>query len=146
MSSDYLLDTSVLSSIAPGRPPLPAAVAAWLEGNDATIYLSSVTVAEIQQGVEKLRRAKGFARADRLEGWLVEIIAQFGERLLVFDADCAREAGRMADAAIADGTHPGFPDVAIAATARRHGLTILTSNLRHFGPLKVPCLDPFAAG
>jgi predicted nucleic acid-binding protein len=142
LNSQYLLDTSVLSLSAPGRPPLPAA--ARFEGTDVAVFLSTITIAEIQEGIEKLRRAGGFARADRLEGWLLETIEQFGERLLVFDVNCAREAGRIADAALAGGSHPGFPDVAIAATARVYSLTVLTGNLKHFEPLKVPCINPFA--
>jgi predicted nucleic acid-binding protein len=145
LAEAYLLDTSVLSLAAPGRPPLPPGVAERLQGRDAPIFMCSITIIEIQQGVEKLRRAGGLARADRLEQWLLETIEQFGDRLLTLDRDCARAAGRIADAAIAEGVHPGFPDVAIAATAQAHGLTVLTRNLKHFVPLGVACLDPFEA-
>jgi predicted nucleic acid-binding protein len=144
LAEAYLLDTSVLSLAAPGRPPLPSAVAARLQGRDSPIFICSITIVEIQQGVEKLRRAGGLARADGLERWLLETIEQFGDRLLTFDKDCARAAGRTADAAIAKGVHPGFADVAIAATAEAHGLTVLTRNLKHFIPLGVACFDPFA--
>ena len=41
------------------------------------------------------------------------------------------------------GLHPGFPDIAIAATAKSRGLTLLTANLRHFLPFDVPAIDPF---
>ena len=44
-----------------------------------------------------------------------------------------------------DGIHPGFADVAIAATAAVHDLTILTRNLKHFIPLGVSCADPFVS-
>ena len=51
----------------------------------------------------------------------------------------------MSEAAIAIGRHPGLADIIIAATARVHGLTVLTRNLKHFIPLGIDCLDPFTA-
>jgi len=97
---------------------------------------------EVQQGVEKLRRGKEWRRADLLEAWLLENIGQFGDRVLTFDTECARSAGRLSDAAKGEGVHPGFADIAIAAIAQVHRLTTL---LKHFTPLRVACLDPFKA-
>jgi hypothetical protein len=68
----------------------------------------------------------------------------YGERILPFDVPAARIAGALSDVARSKGQAPGFADVAIAATAKRRGLTILTTNVRHFAPLGVPFLDPFA--
>jgi predicted nucleic acid-binding protein len=66
-------------------------------------------------------------------------------RFLPFDVAVARVAGRLSDRARSKGRSPGFPDLAIAATAAAHNLTVLTRNLRHFAPLGVPAHDPFAA-
>ena len=53
-------------------------------------------------------------------------------------------AGRLEAMALANGQRPGLADVIIAATGELHGLTILTQNLRHFQPLEVPSVNPFA--
>jgi predicted nucleic acid-binding protein len=59
------------------------------------------------------------------------------------DIMIARAAGRLHGIARGIGISPAFADLAIAATAATHGLIILTRNLRHFGPLGLPVLDPF---
>ncbi|MEO8882361.1 MAG: type II toxin-antitoxin system VapC family toxin [Devosia sp.] len=138
-----LLDTSVLSLLTPGRPPVPLTLQAKLRGDAGGIFICAITLMEIQQGIMKLRRTGSDSRATLIERWLVDSISRFGDRILDFDAACAREAGRLSDAATSKGRHPGFPDIAIAATAQVYGLTILTRNLKHFVPLNVPCLDPF---
>lgn len=60
-----------------------------------------------------------------------------------FDTATAHATGILDDAATAEGRHPGFPAVAIAATAQVHGLTVVTRNLKHFSPLGIACFDPF---
>ena len=69
----------------------------------------------------------------------------YAERVLPFEVRAARIAGNLADQARGTGHAPGFADVAIAATAQLRGFTILTRNIRHFEPLGVPFLDPFAS-
>jgi toxin FitB len=56
----------------------------------------------------------------------------------------ARIAGTLSDRGRGQGQSPGFADVIIAATALHYGLTILSRNLRHFAPLGVRAIDPFA--
>ena len=65
--------------------------------------------------------------------------------MLPIDLETARRAGSLADRARGLGQAPGLADLAIAATAQKHGYTILTRNLRHFGSVGVPALDPFEA-
>ena len=69
----------------------------------------------------------------------------YADRILPFDLGAARIAGMLmlSDAAQADGRHPGFADVAIAAIAKSRDLAILTLNLRHFDPLGVDARNPF---
>lgn len=141
--SGYLVDTSILSALAPDKPALPEAFAAWLRRNSERLYLPCIAVAEIEQGICKLRRAGGTARARRLSAWLDGLIERYAERVLTLDAPASRLAGRISDEAIAAGRHPGFADVAIAALAQGADLTVLTRNARHFSPLGVPCSDPF---
>ena len=143
MHSGYLLDTSVVSVLAPGRQGLvPTPLSAWLQAHHEQLFLPCIAVAEMAQGIGKLRRAGGVKRADRLDRWLDGLLAAYDDRILPLDALAARLAGRISDAAIAQGCHPGFPDVAIAALAQKAGLLLLTCNLKHFQPLGVACVDP----
>jgi predicted nucleic acid-binding protein len=71
------------------------------------------------------------------------VLHLYGQRILVFDAPIARIAGGIADQARGRGHAPSFADIIIAATARRHELTILSRNVRHFEPIGVAVLDPF---
>lgn len=146
MTKGYLLDTSVVSLLAPEREAFVAtSLGAWLQTRHKTLYLPAITIAEIAQGIGKLRRAGGIERADRLDRWLDGLLASYTERILPLDAKAARLAGQISDAAIAQGCHPGFADVAIAALAQNAGLLLLTCNLKHFQPLGVACADPLIA-
>lgn len=144
MTEGYLLDTSVLSLLAPGKPAPPPEFVAWLRRHGERIYISAITVAEIEQGICKLHRAGGTQRARLLREWLDTLLSQGHERILPFDADVARSAGAMADRAVAIGRHPGFADVGIAATAKAQGLVVLTCNGKHFEPLGISTVDPLA--
>ena len=142
----YLLDTSVVSVLAPGRESFaPSPLGEWLQAHHKELFLPSIAVAEMAQGIGKLRRAGGIERADRLDRWLDGLLAAYADRILPLDAKAARLAGQMSDAAIAQGRHPGFADVAIAALAHNAGLLLLTCNLKHFQPLGVACADPLIA-
>ena len=146
LTKGYLLDTSVVSALAPGRDAfVPAALSEWLQGHHEELYLPSIAIAEMAQGIGKLRRAGGAVRADRLDLWLDGLLAAYGERILPLDAHAARLAGQISDAAMANGCHPGFADVAIAALAQHGSLLLLTCNLKHFQPLGVACVDPLVA-
>lgn len=145
LSQGYLLDTSVVSALAPGREAyVPSDFGDWLQAHDAQLFLPAVAVAELAQGIGKLHRSGGMDRARGLDRWLDGLIAGFGDRILPLDAKAARLAGQISDAAVAQGRHPGFADVAIAAIAQSAGLLLLTRNLKHFQPLGVNCADPLA--
>jgi len=75
---------------------------------------------------------------------LKRMMSFYADRVLPFDLTAASRAGALSDAAQAEGRHPGFAGVAIAAIAKSRELLILTLNLRHFGPLGVDALNPFA--
>ncbi len=146
MHKGYLLDTSVVSVLAPGRQAfVPAPLANWLQAHHKALFLPSIAVAEMAQGIAKLRRAGGGERADRLDRWLDGLLATYADRILPLDAPAARLAGQISDGAQAQGRHPGFTDVAIAALAQNAGLLLLTCNLKHFEPLGVACADPLIA-
>ncbi len=144
MSAGYLLDTSVVSTLAPGREAhLSAGVSDWVRAQSDKLFLPSIAVAELSQGIAKLRRSGASERANSLNLWLERLLAAYGDRILPLDAQAAVMAGEISDAAMAIGRHPGFSDVAIAAIAQRAHLVILTRNLKHFEPLGVACTDPF---
>ncbi len=139
----WLLDTNVLSAFAPGKPPIQPHAAAWFRERDDALFLSSITAAEIEAGISKLDRTGSARRADDVRRWLDQILSLYADRVLPFDLPAARRAGALADAAVAIGRHPGFPDIAIAAIAQSRDLIILTLNLRHFDPLGVETINPF---
>ena len=146
MHKGYLLATSVVSTLAPGRESfVPAALGTWLQAHHEALFLPSMAIAELAQGIGKLRRAGAVERAARLDRWLDGFLAAYAERILPLDAHAARLAGQIAEAALAQGCHPGFADVAIAALARHGGLLLLTCKLKHFQPLGVACADPLVA-
>ena len=138
----FLVDTNVLSMGAPDRRD-GAALAEWLDAHSDELFLSTVTVTEIADGIAKLRRSGGLVRADRLDDWLDVVLHLYGDRVIPFDIPAARRAGLLMDRARATGQAPGFADLAIAATAGVRDLTVLTRNVRHFSPLDIPAIDPF---
>jgi predicted nucleic acid-binding protein len=138
----YLIDTNVISAAAPARP-VPASLIEWMDANSAVLFLSAVTVAEIEDGIAKSQREGARRKSADLAAWLETVLHLYGDRVLAFDAATARIAGALSDRARGLGQSPGFADIIIAATAQRHGLTILSRNLRHFEPFGVSVVDPF---
>ena len=139
----YLIETDVVSAAAPGRAGRNERLVKWMDRHSDDLYLSAITVTEIVQGVARLERRGALARAVRLRDWLDLLLHLYDARVLHFDVAAARLAGVLSDRARASGHAPGFADIAIAATAASRGLTVLTRNLRHFGPLGIAAIDPF---
>jgi predicted nucleic acid-binding protein len=140
----YLVDTNVILAGAPSRLA-SAGLVDWMNTHAALLFLSAVTVAEIEGGIAKLRREGATRKSADLTAWLEAILHLYGDRILAFDTAIARIAGAFSDQARGQGHAPGFSDIIIAATAQHHGLTILSRNVRHFAPLNVPVLDPLTA-
>ena len=105
--------------------------------------MSAVTVAEIEDGIAKLRREGATRKSADLTAWLDTVLHLYGDRILAFDAATARIAGALSYRARGLGHAPGLADIIIAATAQHRGLTILSRNLRHLEPLGVAAVDPF---
>jgi len=139
----YLVDTNVISAAAPSRP-VPSALVEWMDTHSASLFLSAVTVAEIEDGIAKSRREGATRKSANLAAWLETVLHLYTDRVLAFDVATARIAGAISDRARGQGQRPGFADIIIAATAQHHGLTILSRNLRHFESLGVAVIDPFA--
>lgn len=133
----YLIDTDVLSALR--RPDCNPEIVGWVSAQRAgDLYLSVVTVGEIERGIARERtRDPGFA--DRLGAWLDSLLRLYSERILPVDTSVARRWGHLT------GEHGhGSADRFIAATALEHGLTVVTRNVRHFEPTGVAVLDPSA--
>lgn len=116
-----------------------------MDDHSIDLYISTVTIAEIEDGIAKAGREGATRKANDLSAWFETLLHLYGERILMFDTATARRAGLLSDYARGQGQAPGFADIVIAATALQHGLTILSRNLKHFVPLGVPTLDPFTA-
>jgi predicted nucleic acid-binding protein len=139
----YLVDTNVISAFSPAAAHGNDKVRAWLEAQSASLYLSVVTVAEIESGIAKAGREGAARKAERLAAWLESVLHLYGGRILPVTTEAARLAGRLADKARGAGASPGFADVLIAATACDASLTILTRNTKHFAPMRVAVMDPW---
>lgn len=114
-----------------------------MDRNSAGLYLSVITVAEIEQGIARCLRTGAHAKARRLTEWLETVLHLYASRVLPVDVSTARRIGPLADYVLGQGHAPGLADLAIAATALHRGLVVLTQNLRHFTPLGVSAVNPF---
>ncbi len=134
----YLLDTDVLSELR--KRKRNTGVVKWIGSvAEADLHLSAVTIAEIERGVEQQRKPDPVFSSE-LANWLEFTLRAFGDRILPVSVNVARRWGRLA-AKIGNKEL----DLAIAATALEHGLTVVTGNTRHFERAGVPLLDPFHA-
>ncbi|MDE1996330.1 MAG: type II toxin-antitoxin system VapC family toxin [Rhizobiaceae bacterium] len=142
----YLLDTNVVSMLLPAKEKAVTAFLDWLRAryNEDALFLSVITVEEIEKGAEKLAMVKGGSpqRSGLIKAWLAELVEEYGDRILPVDTLVAMQAGQLEGKALAAGHDPGLADILIAATAKRHDLTILTWNVRDFRPLDVRVQSP----
>jgi predicted nucleic acid-binding protein len=133
----FLIDTVTLSELR--RRRRDPAVVAWFERQrTADLFLSVISIGEIERGIARQRTTDpGFAGA--LAVWLDRVLALYGERVLPFDLQTARRWGALS-AALGNNS----ADLMIAATALEHGLTVVTRNASDFEPTGVAVLDPFS--
>jgi predicted nucleic acid-binding protein len=131
----YLLDTNVVSEL---RKPKPhGAVVAWLQGvDDAHLHLSAVTIGEIQAGIE-LTRDQDAAKAAQIETWLEQVAGTYN--ILPMDAATFRVWARL----LHRRSDTLYEDAMIAATAKVHGLTVVTRNVADFTAFGVTLVNPF---
>jgi toxin FitB len=139
----YLVDTNVISAVAPTAAVPRTELVAWMDRRSANLFVSTITIAEISDGIAKLRREGAKRKAADLSAWLQTVLHLYGDRVLSFYSATAEIAGLLSDLARGRGHAPGFADVAIAATALRHDLTILSRNTRHFAAMDTAVVDPF---
>jgi toxin FitB len=132
----YLLDTNVVSELRKQRPH--GSVVAWLESiDDAQLYLSAVTLGDIQVGIE-LTREQDPSKAEEIEAWL-ELVAD-AYNVLPMDATTFRAWAQLMHRK----SDTLYEDAMIAATAKVHGLTVATRNVSDFNALGIEVFNPFA--
>ena len=136
----FLLDTVVLSELRkPLRQRNPNLVN-WIEAvSSQDLFVSVVTIGEIERGIERQRRLDQQFAA-RLAAWVDVVLRTYECRILPVDIAVARRWGRLSQQIGNKGL-----DLAIAATALEHGLTVVTRNVSDFERTGVSVLDPFVS-
>lgn len=139
-----ILDTNVVSLLSPGRVEASPAFLAWLDDVDAknALFLSAVTVHEIERGITLLKRKGASAKANALRRWTDGLLLTYEDRILPIDATVSIVSGQLEATAVADGHNVGMADALIAGTAKAHGLAVVTFNLRHFAPFGIDVMPP----
>lgn len=136
----YLLDTRVVSELR-RRDRTDARVAAWVDATDpAELFVSVVTVLELEMGVLAVER-RDASQGALLRRWLEErVLPVFEDRILPIDLQVAR---RCAGLHVPD--RRAERDALVAATALRHAMTVATRNVADFSPMGVAVFDPWTA-
>ena len=102
----YLLDTNVISAFAPDRPAVPPTLSGWLEARSNQLFLSVVSIVEIEAGIRRLHRIGSTVRAKALGTWIDRLQENYSERILAFDLVAGRIAGAITDRTRAGGANP----------------------------------------
>ncbi|MEJ7136821.1 type II toxin-antitoxin system VapC family toxin [Amphibiibacter pelophylacis] len=136
----FILDTNVVSELRKaGTARMHPQVQAWADGVDAgDLFLSAITVMELELGILQLQR-RDRTQGDLLREWLSErVLPEFGQRILPVDTAVAQRCARL---------HVPDPraerDALIAATALVHGMTVATRNVNDFRPTSVQLVCPW---
>jgi len=135
----WLVDTDVLSERTKTRPN--SRVLDWLRDNAGNIYTSSHVIGEIAAGIERLQGRRKAA----LQEWLQRLIKGLDGRILNFNDTVAMVWAQQEAEYDRLGCTMPMPDSFIAATARRHNLTIMTRNVADYERPGLRVLNPFAA-
>ena len=136
----FLLDTVVLSELRKAPRQRNGNLIHWMGGvTSQDLYLSVLTIGEIERGIERQRQVN-LPFAESIASWLDVILRTYEGRILAIDVAVARRWGRLSQRIGNKGL-----DLAIAATALEHGLTVVTRNVSDFEPTGVAVLDPFKA-
>jgi predicted nucleic acid-binding protein len=134
-----LLDTNVVSEAM--KPDPHPAVRKWLDEQAAeTLFLSSVTLAELLFGIGALPKGK---RRDRLAAALDGVMQIFADRILPFDTDAARRYADLAIRIRAAGRGFPTPDGYIAAIAAVHDFSVASRDIGPFAAAGLPVIDPW---
>ena len=131
----YLLDTNVISELRKAKPH--GAVLTWLQAQrEVDLFISAVTLGEIQRGIE-MTRDQNPERAQQIEQWADRLAV--AHQILPMDARIFRQWARL----MHHQSDALSEDAMIAATALTHQFTVVTRNVRDFVRFNVPVRNPF---
>lgn len=133
----YLVDASVISELRKGARANAGVVSWFEEVADDEIHLSVLTVGELRRGINSIER-RDATTARVLDGWLRGVVEGFHERVLPIDQAVAEEWARMS-VAYSLAAVVGL----LAATAKVHGLTLVTRNTKDVARTGIHCVNPF---
>ena len=126
----WLLDTCALSEYAK-KAPAPEVIA-WLDEQDeASLFISVITLGEIEKGILKLRKTDP-RRSQKLTAWLGKVEQRFAGRILPLDATALHVWAQIAAYTELAGQPLPVMDGLLMATAQCHGLTVVTRNVQDF--------------
>jgi predicted nucleic acid-binding protein len=149
LSRGYLLDTNVLSATAPDRRTVADAAKnaarGWIRVHGDQLWLPVVAIAEIAAGIGEREGAGATHHAAELSAWLRRLLSAYPTRILGYGVAEALCSQKLSLAARRRGIQVGFADMAVAGIAVTHDLIVATRNTRHFDPIAVPTMNPFAA-
>ena len=135
----YLLDTCLLSELV--RPVPHPAVLGWMgERSSSDLYVSALTLAELERGIVRLPASR---RRNELTTWLANVQAGLGQRALPFTRDTAGYWARLCAKAEAAGKPMAAFDSLLAATALEHDLAVVTRNVSDFAHAPVVLINPW---
>ena len=136
----FLLDTCVISEVV--KPSPNPAVLAWLAAQEeASLFISVLTLGELRRGVERLPASR---KREALTAWLEsELSARFSGRILSIDEAVAAQWGVMQARAERAGARLPAIDSLIAATAMAHHLTVVSRNIQDMEASGVSLLNPW---
>ncbi len=135
---DYLVDTNVFCEKVK-KAPSPKVVQ-WLVDHESQIYVSTVTIAEIRRGIEKLPDGK---RKTEFGNWLHDFSHQMKGSILSFNRSVAHVWGQMQGRLDKQGILVPQFDGIIAATAIRYNLQLVTRNEKDFQFTAAKVINPF---
>lgn len=134
----YLLDTVVLSELRKTHRRRNPHVVSWIGSvSPLDLFVSTVSIGEIERGIERQRETNPDF-AGELAGWLDVVLRAYGDRILPVTVGIARRWGKLS----ARIGNKGL-DLAIAATALEHGLTVVTRNVSDFTSTGAATFNPF---
>jgi hypothetical protein len=136
-----LLDTDVASALF--RLDLEPEVRAWLDAQEIDqLFLSTITIYELQRGIERMTRGR---RRQRLEAQLAALLNHiFKGRLLEFDSDAALATARYQIAREKRGRPIDMADAMIAGIALSRRAALATRNIRHFAGPEIELINPWS--
>ncbi len=134
----FVLDTNVISELRHGKPHQSPAVRAWAAAQPiSTLFLSAITILELEKGIQALERRTP-PQGSALRVWLTGVLATFAGRILPFTEDTAPLCASL---------HTPNPsrerDAMIAAVALEHGFTVVTRNVSDFTSMGVALINPW---